>query len=521
MSLPQDSTFISVCPGCGKKYRLAECLLGRPVKCKNCQTIWQAAHSVDQDVEDVSELTGTVANASSLAGPAGNGKSSSQNPNNQTANESSLDDDSSWVGKRLGRFQILDVLGKGAMGVVFLAHDPDLKRNVALKILARKFIRNQKKSYRLEQFVREARSAARLSHPNTVTVFEIGQDQGWFFIAMELVEGKTFLDLVKKRKKRIPLEQASELVAQAADALSAAHRLGIVHRDIKPSNLMLTADGRIKVADFGLAQLADTEDDFELPTKAVGTPYWMSPEQCKGQTAIPQSDIYSLGAVLYFALTGEVPYKGKTKREILSQHVNAPLPDPRNFRKEIPDALVRIIHRAMAKNPAERFHDAAEMAIGLRQIGGAMVQSKMAERWWGQLASTGAIADNHDKPKKAGWLSFAAISLVLTIVVGSMIFYYVKNSVSATKTDPVPPQNPSVQTTTLKKNQVHVFAIPGTRLYHAEGCLRLQDVPPDILIEYPSDEDAAAQGLVGCGYCQHLLQFQKERAATQPATTQK
>jgi serine/threonine protein kinase len=438
--------------------------------------------------------------------------------NNGTSNHAAVEDDSAWVGRHLGRFEITEVLGKGAMGVVFKAHDPDLKRDVALKILAKQFIRSQKKTYRLEQFVREARSAARLSHPHTVTVFEIGQDQGWFFIAMELVEGKTLLDLVIKKRKKVPVEQACELVAEAADALSAAHRLGVIHRDIKPSNLMLTLEGRVKVADFGLAQLEDTEDDFELPTKAVGTPYWMSPEQCKGETAIPQSDIYSLGAVLYFALTGEVPFKGKTKREILDQHMSAPVPDPRRIRKDIPESIVKIIQRAMAKNPKERFRDAGEMAIGLRQAANLVVQSKMAERWWGQLASHGSIPSTlGNQPKQSTpllrWLSMIAVLLVLIFGVGSMVFWYVKH----------PGKNP-VDLPGLRNSdgseavKVPVYVVPGRLIYHAKGCPLLKDVPADKLIEFPSDKDAEAVGDVGCKYCQHLLILQKEAATSQQTT---
>ncbi len=517
MSSSQDETFVSTCPGCGKKYRLAKHLLGMPVKCKHCQTIWNAALSVEQDANDLSELTGTgsAVNNAVATGSESHRSSSVQNGANGLP---AADDDSAWVGRHLGRFQITEVLGKGAMGVVFKAHDPDLKRDVALKILAKQFIRSQKKTYRLEQFVREARSAARLSHAHTVTVYEIGQDQGWFFIAMELVEGKTLLDLVIKKRKKVPVEQVCELVAQAADALSAAHRLGVVHRDIKPSNLMLTLDGRIKVADFGLAQLEDTEDDFELPTKAVGTPYWMSPEQCKGETAIPQSDIYSLGAVLYFALTGEVPFKGKNKREILSQHMNTPVPDPRKIRKDIPESIVKIIQRAMAKNPMERFHDAGEMAIGLRQAANLVVQSKMAERWWGQLASHGSIpATLGNQPGHAStlrkWLSMFTVILVLIFGLGSMVFWYVKNS----------EKNPGSSHGILNKNtsngvKVPVYVVPGRLIYHAKGCPLLKDVPADKLIVFPSDKDAEAVGDVGCKYCQHLLILQKEAAASQPSS---
>jgi len=518
MSSSPENNFVTSCPSCDKKYRLAKEYLGRHVKCKFCQQIWRATPIGDQvssSSAEMSELGSTDAavSPSQLSGTAtGIGNQTSSG----TLNGSSIDDDQSWLGKKLGRFQIVEVLGKGAMGVVFRAHDPDLRRDVALKILARQFIRTQKKTYRLEQFIREARSAGRLSHPNTVTVFEIGQDQGWYFIAMELIEGKTLFDLVRKRKKQVPYEMVGELIAQAADALSAAHKLGIIHRDIKPSNLMLTADGRIKVADFGLAQMANDEGEFDLPTKAVGTPYWMSPEQCRGQTAIPQSDIYALGALLFFALTGEVPFRGKTKREILNQHLSTPVPDPRKYRKDIPETFVKIIQRAMAKNPAERYQDAAEMAIGLRQIANHLAQSKIAERWWGQLASTGSITrqDEQKRSSSVAVRNTVIILAVLILIFGGGYWFFRPSRLA-----PNQPQTmtgaptPSVVSTV---SQVPVKVIKGSPIYHAEGCPRLKekDVTPDKVITYSSEEEAKALGFVGHSLCEDMLKKQKETLNT-------
>jgi len=481
---------------------------GKQVRCKACQKVWRP-DPTDQaqgaNGTDTTQLT--PASGNTAAGQK------SLSAKNSSGMNKPLDDESTWMGTKLGRFTITGVLGKGAMGVVFDAHDPDLNRNIALKILAKQFITDQKRTYRLEQFIREARSAAKLSHPNSVTVHEIGNDKGWFFIAMELVEGGTLLDLVRKRKKRVPIEQVCEVIAQAADALSAAHRVGIVHRDIKPTNLMLTKDGRTKVADFGLAQLAEGEDDFELPTKAVGTPYWMSPEQCKGQTAIPQSDIYSLGAVLYFALTGEVPYKGKTKREILSQHVGAPLPDPRRTRKDVPDSIVRIIHRAMAKNPAERYQDAAEMGRGLRQIGQGLAQAKVAERWYERLATLGTSSSPADDKKGKSWLGILVILILLAAVIGAAGYFYWQ---AATTKPPARPPTPQVKPPPAP---IKVPAVPvyynkksKSKLYHAEGCEVLKKVPFGDLGKLPSEKAAKEQGYSPCRLCQKLLKKQQQDA---------
>ncbi len=503
MDTNEKKTFVTACPGCGKHYRLSGHLLGKEVRCKQCQHVWRVKPlSHKSESGDTSDMpSGDSLSPSQLAGT-----SNSSSKAKSSLNESgSIDVEKLWLNKSLGRFQVTDVLGKGAMGIVFKAHDPDLKRDVAVKILEKQFIKSQKRTYRLEQFVREARSAARLSHPNSVTVFEIGQDQGWYFIAMEIVSGGTLLDLVRKKKKKVPLEIVCEMIAQSADALSAAHKLGIIHRDIKPSNLMITTDGRVKVADFGLAQLQDATDDFELPTKAVGTPYWMSPEQCKGETAIPQSDIYSLGAVLYFALTGEVPFKGKTKRDILAQHLSAKTPDPREIRKGIPESLYKIILRAMAKNPAQRFQDAAEMAIALRNVANSIRQSQMAERWWGQLASSGATGSRPGGKKSASLPKIAAILILLAGIIGGIAYFATKPATTSTSSTTVKPVTPAVP-------EVPVYVIKGTRTFHAKGCPLLKNIPADRLTKFKSDKAAEAQGLTGCRYCTELLKKQKAEA---------
>ncbi|NLX04479.1 MAG: protein kinase [Phycisphaerae bacterium] len=516
-SAPQD-TFISTCPSCGKKYRIANRFLGKKVRCRDCGNVWFAQPSDEAGTGDTTDL-GTGATAGSASGLSGEGSGPNHGSQDLSSTSISLNDDRSWVGHNLGRFQITDFLGKGAMGVVFCAHDPDLRRDVALKILARQFIRDQKRTYRLEQFVQEARSAARLSHPNSVTVFEIGQDKGWYFIAMELVQGGTLLDLVVKHKKRLHAEIACELIAQAADALSAAHKLGIVHRDIKPSNLMLTKDGRIKVADFGLAQITSGEKEFELPSKAVGTPYWMSPEQCKGQTAIPQSDVYSLGAVLYFSLTGEVPYKGKTKREIMLQHVNTPVGDPRKIRKDIPESVVRIIQRAMAKNPHERYQDAAEMGVGLRNIAGNLAQARLAERWWGSMIFSGSASLGTASKPKRSWSRVIAPLVLLVGLIGGLILWAGSGSADSQNEGQVVTVT---ATPTPAEPQVPVYInIQSPTRYHAAGCPVLKNVPKELIKEYPSDRAAQADDPphIECSICKPLLEKQKENVrAGRPAT---
>lgn len=514
MNSPQGETFVTSCPGCGKRYRMDRYYIGRQIRCKTCQVIWRVDQPSPPAANGGSTGTSGLQNSDSIATASQLISTGPQNLNSSTVDVEPKDEQN-WIGQRLGRFQIVDVLGKGAMGIVFRAHDPDLKRDAALKILTRQFVRDQKRTYRLEQFIREARSAARLSHPNSVTVYEIGQDKGWFFIAMELVEGGTLLDMVLRKKRRAPIEQVCELIAEAADALSAAHKLGIVHRDIKPSNLMLGRDGRMKVADFGLAQVAtESAGEFELPTKAVGTPYWMSPEQWKGETAVPQSDIYSLGAVLYFALTAEVPYKGKSRREIREQHLNAPVGDPRNIRKDIPESLVRIIQRAMAKKPVQRYQDAGEMAITLRQVASRLIQAKMAERWWGRLATAGVSGTSLPTGRSRSWLQALIIVLLLAAIAGGVLYLWPLNPKSAEprKNEPTP-QKTEVAPPVKIYPKVPVYVIKGTQLYHASGCNKLKDEPQEGLVKFESEQAAKESSLMGCIFCQKRLHDQQDQAS--------
>jgi hypothetical protein len=269
-----------------------------------------------------------------------------------------------WLGRRVGRFKLLALLGQGAMGRVFRAEDVQLQRQVALKVLPLQF-KFGDKMIGLEQFVREARSAASLDHPGVVQVYEVNETREVFYIAMELVEGGNLRDLVKAHG---PLDvlRACQLGAEAAEALGHAHQMGIVHRDVKPSNLMLSRGGRCKLTDFGLARIDDPGDTFSLGTEAVGTPLYMPPEVARGTAAEPASDVYSLGATLCFLLCGRSPFQGRTAKEILDQHVNAPIPDLREWRPDLPPGLAETISRALAKRPKDRFESAEQFGSALR-----------------------------------------------------------------------------------------------------------------------------------------------------------
>lgn len=265
----------------------------------------------------------------------------------------------------IGRYKLLRLLGRGSMGAVFHAQDIVLKRAVALKLFPKRFQQGER-SAELQQFIREARSAARIDSPHVVRIYDINISDGWLHIAMELIDGTNLLHVMRNAGPMAP-ERVCRIGGDAAAALAAAHQLKVVHRDIKPANLMVTLDSRCKVTDFGLACAHDPEDQFKLPTESVGTPYYIAPEVAMGKSATPASDVYSLGATLWHLLAGRPIYPGKVAKDIAKQHIHSPLPDLRELRPELPGELVAILERMLAKAPADRFQDVAEVAKRLKR----------------------------------------------------------------------------------------------------------------------------------------------------------
>jgi serine/threonine-protein kinase len=279
------------------------------------------------------------------------------------ASDSSMPAQPTWIGKRLGHFKLLRIIGKGTMGCVIQALDVNLQRIVALKVL-RKRVAGVGEQQKVIQFLREARAAAKIEHPNVVRIYEINQHDGWWYIAMEMLEGQDLRKLVKAVGS-LPAPRACALIADAATALAVAHDLGIIHRDIKPTNLMLTRQGRCKLTDFGLVRVDDPNDPFDFTNKVVGSPQFIAPEMIRRRPQTPAIDVYSLGSTLYYALIGSVPYTGRTLSQILKQHLETPPPDLRKRLPQCPDSLALLVQRAMAKEPADR-PTAADLAVALR-----------------------------------------------------------------------------------------------------------------------------------------------------------
>ncbi|HEY7331230.1 MAG TPA: ABC transporter substrate-binding protein [Gemmataceae bacterium] len=271
-----------------------------------------------------------------------------------------------WVGKTLGKYQVLNVLGRGAMGVVLKARDPLIERDVAIKILA-DYLADSPAA--LGRFLAEAKAAGKINHPNVVAIYEICQQGALTYLVLEYVPGGSLEDRLRERRALSVLE-ATQALIDACRGVNAAHAAGLIHRDIKPANFMRTADGSIKVADFGLAKLADRSSrEFTQTGTVVGTPFFMSPEQCEVKPLDARSDIYSLGATYYTLLTGQCPYHdSESVPQLMYAHCHRPIPDPRSINPAIPEACARIITRAMAKAPQDRYQSTTEMLADLQAV---------------------------------------------------------------------------------------------------------------------------------------------------------
>jgi len=268
------------------------------------------------------------------------------------------------IPERIGRYRVLGELGRGAMGRVYVAYDPNLERRVALKVMSPAAGEDPEEEEELRQrFLLEARAAGRLAHPGIVAVHDADSDpaSGLPYIAMELVEGES-LEALLRREGRLPPLLAVDLAARIARALGYAHARGIVHRDVKPANILLAADGAAKIADFGIAKLGGL--GMTRAGRVLGSPFFMSPEQVQGLAVDGRSDLFSLGGVLYRAVTGELPFPGDGLVTVAFKVVQVD-PRPIDPALGLPPRLVELIARSMAKEPARRFASADEMAADL------------------------------------------------------------------------------------------------------------------------------------------------------------
>ncbi|MGB9103515.1 MAG: protein kinase [Terriglobales bacterium] len=260
--------------------------------------------------------------------------------------------------EKIGRYEIAGEVGKGAMGVVYKATDPNIGRTVAIKTL-RIDIHGTENEEILGRFKNEARAAGMMNHANIITIYDAGEQEGMFYIAMEFIEGQTLQGLLKQ-EKALPVEKATAIVRQVCAGLDYAHARGIIHRDIKPANIMITGDGTVKIMDFGIAKSGGT--GMTSTGQVVGTPNYMSPEQVKGKALDGRTDLFSVGVVLYEMLTGVRPFAGENVTTIIYKIVHENPPAPREVVDGLHPGLSAVVMKALAKAPEERFATGAEFA---------------------------------------------------------------------------------------------------------------------------------------------------------------
>ena len=261
------------------------------------------------------------------------------------------------------RYQIIKSIGEGGMANVYLAYDTILDRDVAVKIL-RGDLSNDEKFVR--RFQREALNASSLSHPNIVEVYDVGEDNGQYFIVMEYIEGKNLKDLLKKRGK-LTVTEVVDIMSQISDGLSIAHDSYIIHRDIKPQNIMILENGMVKITDFGIA-MAMNATQLTQTNSVMGSVHYLPPEQASGKGSTLKSDIYSMGILMYELLTGSLPYRGENAVEIALKHLKEPLPSIREELEDIPQSVENVILKSASKNPKNRYNDAREMYEDLKTV---------------------------------------------------------------------------------------------------------------------------------------------------------
>jgi eukaryotic-like serine/threonine-protein kinase len=350
-----------------------------------------------------------------------------------------------------GRYRILRKLGTGGMANVYLAEDEVLGRRVAIKILND---RHAGDDQFVERFRREAKNAASLSHPNIVSIYDRGEAEGTYYIAMEYLDGRSLKELIVARGPA-PIHLAVDYTRQILAAIRFAHRHGIVHRDIKPHNVLVDGEGRLKVTDFGIARAGVSQ--MTEAGSIIGTAQYLSPEQAKGAPVDQTSDLYSVGVVLYELLTGEVPFSGDTPVEIAMKHLSTVPEPPSSKRADVPRDLDMVVMRALGKDPSERYQSAEEMDADLRRIHRGVAISPVTEEAATAIISRppsavteitsrtprppvpyappSAYYDYDEPPRRALWPWLVALLFVTAALVGGYFLYsQIQDQLSGSKT---------------------------------------------------------------------------------------
>jgi Tol biopolymer transport system component len=328
--------------------------------------------------------------------------------------------EASLLGQTLGAYRIIEQIGRGGMATVYKAYEPALDRYVAIKVLPQYFAHDPDFSARFE---REAKAVAKLNHPNILPIYSFGQEAGWTYIAMHYVEAGTLKEMLGQP---LDLKTTANIFGQIGKALDYAHRRGVVHRDVKPANVLMAEGNWALLTDFGLARMVEASVQLTKTGVGVGTPAYMSPEQGQGIKVDARTDIYSLGVVLYEMVTGRVPYEAETPLAVVLKHISAPLPLPRTVRPDLPEAVERVILKALAKAPDGRYQTAEEMVEALEQaVAGAPVEETLAAMMEPSPAAAAVPVAAPPVAKRGlpGWVwGVAGVVIVLLLVAGAIFF---------------------------------------------------------------------------------------------------
>ena len=352
------------------------------------------------------------------------------------------------VGKPFGNYRILSELGRGGMAIVYKADEQSLNRVVALKVLSPLISKDQAM---VQRFQREAQAAAQLNHPNIIHVYAIGEEEGANYFTMEYIKGDSLKEL-RDTLGILPLDQAVGFVLQTAEALSEAHKAGVVHRDIKPSNIMIDQAGRVKVADFGIARVMEAKVELTCDGQFLGTPQYMSPEQCEGLEVDGRSDIYSLGVTFYELLAGRSPYEAETAASILVKITTGEWQPLGKVNASVPVPVQRVVERMMARDREKRCASANDVVEALRQV-----QADVPEA---RGTTTLGAAPSMPSVTMPTWLKWVGACLAVLLVLGGVLLAnaWTRRRVQADALDPLSAASTAVEDETVAPKEARETA---------------------------------------------------------------